>query len=280
MPDSAREAAKHLQDGYGCSQRRACRVLNVNRTTIRRESLIDKDSILRRRMCELAEKHKRFGSPRLHVLLRDEGLVRNHKRTERIYQEEKLALRRKRPKKQINGARTSFIKPLKENECWAMDFVHDNLADGRPIRILTVVDLYDRICPMISVSFSQTGQSVVQALNMLEARGQLPHRLRTDNGPEFVSNALGKWAQEHGICLDNTRPGKPTDNAHIESFNGKFREECLNQHIFTSLNDAKTKIESWREDYNHVRPHSALGWRTPASFRACNQQTQEMVANL
>lgn len=148
-----------------------------------------------------------------------------------------------------------------------MDFVHDNLADGRAIRILSIVDLWDRSCQALPVGCSQTGQRVVNALNALKERGRLPHTLRTDNGPEFTSKAVKSWAEKNGVMLDYTRPGKPTDNGHIESFNGRLRDECLNQHIFDTLEEAREKIEAWKQDYNLARPYSGLGWLTPAAYK-------------
>lgn len=231
---------------------------------------------MRKRMRELADKHKRFGAPRLHALLKNEGLVVNHKRTERIYREEKLSLRKSGKKKHPGNAR----KPIKivagSGECIAMDFVHDSLADGRTIRILSMIDLWDRSCPMLAVGFSQSGQGVVRILNELAEQGRLPRVLRSDNGPEFTCNAIKAFAEQKGITINYTRPGKPTDNGHIESFNGRLRDECLNQHIFASLSDAQEKLERWREDYNYHRPHGALGWLTPAAYREknCNQQPE------
>ena len=151
-----------------------------------------------------------------------------------------------------------------------MDFVHDNLADGRTIRILSMIDLWDCSCPILAVGFSQSGQGVVNALNRLAGQVRMPRTLRADNGPELTRKALKIWDEKNGITINYTRPGKPTDKGHIESFNGRLREECLNQHIFTSLEDAQEKIELWRQDYNQARPHGSLGWLTPAAYREKN----------
>ena len=242
----------------------------VNRMTARHKAVPDKDEALRIRMRELAEQRKSFGAPRLHALLKQEGLVVNHKRTERIYREEKLSLRKRKKKPQAISSRKPDDPVAGPLECLAMDFVHDNLADGRTIRILSMIDLWDRSCPILAVGFSQSGQGVVNALNRLAEQGRMPRTLRADNGPEFTSNALKIWAEKNGITINYTRPGKPTDNGHIESFNGRLREECLNQHIFTSLVDAQEKIELWRQDYNQTRPHGSLGWLTPAAYREKN----------
>ena len=250
--------------------------MSVNRSTVRHVLLMDKDARLRSRLKELADERKRFGARRLHVLLRQEGLVLNHKRTERIYREEQLALRKCRTKKRAAMPRKPTEVISGPYERWAMDFVHDNLSNGRAIRILTIVDLWDRTCPKLAVGFSQTGQSVIATLNALKEQEGLPRKIRTDNGPEFTCNALKVWAENNGITLDPTRPGKPTDNGHIESFNGRLRDECLNQHIFESLEDAKEKINEWVEDYNTVRPHGALGWLAPAAYREKNLNSQDI----
>ena len=254
--------------------------MSVNRSTVRHVLLMDKDAELRARLKELADERKRFGARRLHALLRQEGLVLNHKRTERIYREEKLALRKCRTKKRAAMPRKPAEIISGPYECWAMDFVHDNLSNGRAIRILTIVDLWDRTCPKLAVGFSQTGQSVIATLNALKEQEGLPRKIRTDNGPEFTCNALKVWAENNGITLDPTRPGKPTDNGHIESFNGRLRDECLNQHIFESLEDAKEKINEWVEDYNTVRPHGALGWLAPAAYREKNLNSQDINLSL
>lgn len=254
--------------------------MSVNRSTARYVVLMDKDIELRARLKDLAKERKRFGARRLHVLLRQEGLVVNHKRTERIYREEQLALRKCRTKKQVATPRKPAEIISGPDECWAMDFVHDNLANGRAIRILSIIDLWDRTCPKLEVGFSQTGQSVIAALNTLKDQGGLPRKIRTDNGPEFRCNALKIWAEKNGVTLDPTRPGKPTDNGHIESFNGRLRDECLNQHIFESLDDAREKINKWMEDYNSVRPHGALGWLAPAAYRKKNLNSLDINLSL
>ncbi len=242
----------------------------VNRMTARHKAVPDKDEALRIRMRELAEQRKSFGAPRLHALLKQEGLVVNHKRTERIYREEKLSLRKRRKKQQAISSRKPDEPVDGPLECVAMDFIHDNLADGRTIRILSMIDLWDRSCPILAVGFSQSSHGVVNALNRLLEQGRMPRALRADNGPEFSGNALKIWAEKNGITINYTRPGKPTDNSHIESFNGRLREECLNQRIFTSLLDAQEKIEAWRQDYNQARPHGSLGWLAPAIYREKN----------
>jgi len=226
----------------------------------------DDDVILRHRLRELAAQRRRFGSPRLHVLLKREGLVINHKRTERIYKEEGLALRRKRRRKGTAGARAVIPSPERPNQKWSMDFVADSIVTGRRFRALAIVDDYSRECPAIEVDTSLGGRRVVGVLERLaEIRG-LPEIITVDNGPEFAGKALDEWAYRKGIKLDFIRPGKPIENAFAESFNGRLRDECLNDNWFLSLKHAREVIESWRKDYNTARPHSSLGGLAPQEF--------------
>ena len=222
-------------------------------------------------MRELAEIRCRFGVARLHVMLRREGLVVNHKRTERVYREEHLSLRLKKRAKRPSHLRVAQAGPTLPDEQWAMDFMSDALMNGRRIRVLTIVDLWDRTSPALETDVSLTGQRVVRVLERLRLQGRVPQAIRVDNGPEFTGKALDAWAQEHGVRLEFTRPGKPMDNGHIESFNGKVRDECLNQNVFLSLADARDSIERWRQDYNRERPHSSLNWMTPEEYRKKNQ---------
>ena len=265
---------RYIQAQHGLSERRACRVIQLNRCSARRPPPEDRDLLLRTRLRELAEERRRFGSPRLHEFLRREGLVRNHKRTERIYQEEGLSLRTRKRAKRPSHTRVEQVGPTSPNELWAMDFVSDALMNGRRIRILTIADLWDRSSPALEVDMSLPGLRVVRVLEGLRLQGRKPQRIKVDNGPEFSGKALDAWAVAHGVAIEFTRPGKPTDNGHIESFNGKFRDECLNQHVFLSVHDARQAVETWRQDYNQRRPHSSLGWLTPEEFcrqnRTCN----------
>lgn len=236
---------------------------------------------LRRRLRELAEERRRFGVQRLHVLLRREGLVVNHKRTERLYREECLSLRLRPTRKRPCVPRACLPTPLGPDEQWGMDFVSDSLESGRRIRILTILDLWDRSTPALEVDISLSGQRVVQVLERLRRQGRLPRRLLTDNGPEFTGHTLNEWAQKHGVGLEHSRPGKPSDNGFVESFNGRLRDECLNQNIFVSLVEARRLIEEWRQDYNFTRPHSALGWQSPETYRATHQpSTMTGITNL
>ena len=202
---------------------------------------------------------------RIHVLLRREGWQDNHKRVRRIYREEGLNLRLRRPRRSKAARhRSEPIYLTAPNECWSMDFVMDALFDGRRFRALTVVDNYSRECLEIEVDQSLKGEDVVRTMERIKlVRGVVPNRIKVDNGSEFISKALDKWAYENNVVLDFSRPGKPTDNAFIESFNGSFRDECLNVNWFLSLEDAKEKITAFKKEYNHFRPHSALGNLTP-----------------
>jgi putative transposase len=223
------------------------------------------DRAIRQRIKEIAQTRVRYGFTRIQVLLRREGWRDNHKRTYRIYKEEGLNLRSTRPRRNKAAAhRQEHPQLTSPNECWSMDFVADALFDGRRFRALTIVDNYSRECLEIEVGQSLKGEDVVRVMERMKlTRGVVPKRIKVDNGSEFVSKALDKWAYENDVILDFSRPGKPTDNAFIESFNGSFRDECLNVNWFLSLEDAKEKILAFKEEYNHFRPHSALGDMTP-----------------
>jgi len=241
-------------------------LVDVSSSVYRYRPKTGNDEELRRRLRELAEQRKRFGSPRLHIMLKREGLVINHKRTERLYREEGLALRRKRRRKGAAGARVIILSPQRTNERWSMDFVTDSIITGRRFRALAIVDDYSRECPAIEVDTSLGGCRVVGVLEKLaEIRG-LPDVITIDNGPEFASRALDEWAYRKGVKLNFIRPGKPIENAYIESFNGRFRDECLNTNWFISLKHARDIIEDWRRDYNEVRPHSSLKGATPKEY--------------
>jgi putative transposase len=207
----------------------------------------------------------RYGVARIHVLLRREGFGDNFKRVRRIYREEGLNLRLRRPRRnKAAGHRSEIVKLTAANQCWSMDFVSDALFDGRRFRALTLVDNYSRECLEIEVGQSLKGKDVVRVMQRMKlVNGVIPKRIKVDNGSEFISKALDRWAFENKVALDFSRPGKPTDNAFIESFNGSFRDECLNTNWFLSLEDAKEKIKAFKEEYNHFRPHSALGNLTP-----------------
>jgi putative transposase len=214
----------------------------------------------------LAEKRRRFGCRRLHLQLYREGLVVNHKRRERLYREERLSLRVRKRKKMASVGRVQLPKAEKPNHLWAMDFMQDALHDGRRIRVLVILDLYTRENLRIEVDSSIGGHRVAAILSQVSAMRGLPEYIVVDNGPEFISNAMDAWAYTRGVTLQFIRPGKPVDNAFVESFNGKFRDECLNQNWFISVEQARRVIEEWRKDYNEERPHSSLGDLTPCEF--------------
>lgn len=218
------------------------------------------------RLKDLAASRPRFGYKRLHLLLRREGWAINHKKIYRLYVDLGLQLRTKKKKKRISQSRLKLSLPQKPNERWGMDFMSDRFENGRRFRVLTIVDLFTRECPKILTGISLTAEKVVACLEKLRKCGHLPEAITVDNGPEFISKKLDSWAYYFGVKMDYIRPGKPVDNAFIESFNGRLRDECLNTHLFYSLEDARLKIESWRLDYNKVRPHISLGYLTPSEF--------------
>ena len=253
-------------EDLGLSERRACLLSGVYPSVYRYEVKRGNDDALRRRMRELAGQRKRFGSPRLHIMLKREGLVVNHKRTERIYREEGLVLRRKRRRKGAAGARVIIPAPQRPNQKWSMDFVSDSTVTGRRFRALTIVDEYSRECPAIEVDTSLGGIRVVSVLERLAETRGLPEVITVDNGPEFAGKALDEWAYRRGVKLNFIRPGKPVENAFAESFNGRLRDECLNTTWFMSIKHAREVIESWRHDYNEVRPHGSLKGKSPKEY--------------
>ena len=237
------------------------------RSSHRYEATRDDQAALRMRIRELAEARVRYGYYRIYILLRREGWKVNHKRVYRLYQKEGLSLRRKRPRRHASAAqRIERIEAGAANECWSMDFVSDALYNGRRLRALTVVDNYTRECLAIEVDQGIGGGQVAGVLGRITMERRTPKTIRVDNGPEFVSKVLDQWAYRNGVTLDFSRPGKPTDNAYVESFNGSLRDECLNVNWFLSLEDARGKIEAWRRHYNESRPHTALGDVPPSEF--------------
>jgi putative transposase len=266
-PARRRELAKDLIAIWGVSERRACRTLKAPRSTQQYKSRGDGQADLKQRIKEIAETRVRYGYRRIHVLLRREGRSINAKRVYRLYHEMGLQLRNKTPKRRVKAKlRDDRKEAIAVNETWAMDFVHDQLVTGRKLRVLTVVDTFPRFSPVIDPRFSYKGEDVVQTLDQACKIFGYPKSIRADNGPEFISRDLDLWAYQNDVIIDFSRPGKPTDNAFIESFNGKFRAECLNAHWFMSLDDARSKLEDWRRDYNEVRPHSAIGYKAPITL--------------
>ena len=245
------------------SERRACRWLGFHRTPMRYVPTVTRDdAALRRRLRELATANPGWGAPLLISRLRQEGVTDNPKRIRRLYRLEGLIMRRQR-RKRVAVPRTPLPPTAAPNELWAMDFVRDTLASGRVFRALTLVDTCTRECLRIEVDVSLSGERVVRVLEQLRVTRGLPARISCDNGPEFRSRALDAWAYQHHVLLHFIQPGKPVQNAYIESFNGRLRQECLNQHWFLSLSDARRTIEQWRIAYNTARPHRGLAGRTP-----------------
>jgi putative transposase len=245
------------------SERRACRLASLGRSSLRYQAQPDRNGVLRTRLKELAEQRRRFGYRRLHVLLKREGWAVNHKRVQRLYREESLSLRGRHRKRIRSAVRLVLATPQRPHQHWAMDFVHDRTLDGRRLRVLTIIDQFSRFAPPLAVRRSFPGFAVVQWLEQIALDHGLPEVISIDNGTEFTSRAFDAWAHRHSIKLHFIAPGKPVQNAYIESFNGRLRDECLNEHAFVSLAEAQIAIERWREDYNRFRPHSSLGNRTP-----------------
>jgi len=257
----------YLIGRFGLSVRRACGVIGFTRTSFGYSERVKPDEEgLRKRLKELAQVRRRFGCRRLHVMLRREGVRINHKRTERLYREEGLMLSIRRRKKLASLLRTELPKPTHRNHIWSMDFMRDALANGRTIKVLAIVDEYTRKCFRIEVDTSINGVRVVRILNEISQAEGLPEIIIIDNGPEFIGKALDAWAYQRGVKLAFITPGKPVENAYIESFNGRFRDECLNENWFMTLEQAREIVEEWRVDYNTERPHSSLEYMTPEEF--------------
>jgi putative transposase len=250
------------------SERRACGLIGMNRGSWRYQRKERNEAALRSRLREIAGERPRFGYRRLHRMLRREKWMVNHKRVYRLYREEGLAMRRRKGKRFRAEARVPLVLPTQANQMWTMDFTRDSLASGRKFRTLNLMDGYTREALWIEVDTSLPGLRVVQVLERVAEERDLPEAIQVDNGPEFISRVVDQWAYANGVALHFIDPGKPVQNAFIESFNGKFRDECLNQSWHTSLEDARQIIEAWRKDYNTVRPHSSLGYRTPKEYAA------------
>lgn len=260
---------------FGASQRQACRALKLSRTVYAYRSIARDASAITLRIKEITSTRVHYGYRRVQVMLRREGGQDNHKRVYRLYREQGLSLRHKRPKRNKSARlRQPKQQVTAMNEIWSMDFVADALFDGRRLRTLPVIDNYTSECLAIEVGQALKGGDVVRTLQRIVHERGRPKIIKVDNGSEFISKAMDRWAYENGVELDFSRPGTPTDNAKVESFNGRFRQECLNAHWFLSLDDAKSKIEAWRGYYNEARPHSALQWATPNEFaRKCRTES-------
>ena len=274
-PQEEREAVRVAGEESRLSERHACGLIGMHRGSWRYQPREPDDAELRVHLRELAGERVRFGYRRLWAMLRREKnadgtrrWVVNHKRVHRIYREEGLAMRRKEAKRLRAIARAPQERPTGANQVWTMDFTKDRLASGRSFRTLNLMDGYTREALWIEVDTSLPSERVVRVLQWLKQSRGVPEVIQVDNGPEFISQAVDQWAFSNGVRLHFIEPGKPVQNAFIESFNGKFRDECLNQNWFLSLAEARLVIEAWRVDYNTARPHSSLGYRTPAEFAA------------
>lgn len=266
-PALKRQAVDYVVDHPATSHRRACRIIQQHRSMQYYRSRMDPKAALRARMRELAQVRIRYGCRRLHVLLRREGWSLGKDQTYRLYTEESLQLRSKRPRrrKMVVGRREKYI-PKRPNQAWSMDFVADQLVDGTRFRALTVVDVFTREALDIAVGQRLRAENVVDVCNRLVAQRGAPARIFVDNGSEFSGRAFDLWAYHHKAAIDFNRPGKPTDNRFVETFNGSLRDECLNVHWFETIDEAKAKIEAWRVDYNESRPHRALNELTPSEY--------------
>ena len=280
-PAARREAVAHLRASLGVSERRACGIVRADRTSIRYWSRRGDDAALRGRLRELARQRRRFGYRRLHVLLLRDGVRINRKRTQRLYTEEGLTVRKRKSRRRAVGTRTPLPVLALSNERWSLDFVHDQLAGGRRFRVLNVMDDVTRECLAAVVDTSISGKRVARELAHLVAVHGKPTTIVSDNGTELTSDAVLSWAGEAGIDWHYIAPGKPTQNGYVESFNGRMRDELLNETLFTSLAHAREAVAAWADDYNAERPHSALGYATPAAYAAgLRQAAPRPVATL
>jgi transposase InsO family protein len=267
-PAARRQAVEHLKGMHGMSERRACSVVGADRKSVRYRSTRPDDAELRSRLRDLAQQRRRFGYRRLHILLRREGVTINRKKTQRLYTEEGLTVRKRKSRRRAVGARAAPPVVALPNQRWSLDFVHDQLASGRRFRVLNVVDDVTRECLLAVVDTSISGRRVVRELaDLVAARGK-PGMIVSDNGTEMTSNAVLTWCGEKSVDWHYIAPGKPTQNGYVESFNGRMRDELLNETLFTSLDHAREAITAWADDYNTERPHSSLGYQTPAAHAA------------
>lgn len=256
----------HLRQAFQMSERRACRVIGTDRAGVRYRAVRPEDGALRERLKALAQQRRRFGYRRLYVLLRREGQVVNKKRVQRLYREERLTVRRRGGRKRAMGTRRPTEVPVLPNQRWSLDFIHDQLTDGRRFRILAVVDDCTRECLALIADTSISGRRVARELDDIIRQWGRPNTIVSDNGTELTSNAILSWAEVTGVGWHYIAPGKPQQNGFIESFNGRLRDELLNETLFRSLPHARAILEAWRRDYNETRPHSKLGWMTPAAY--------------
>ena len=250
----------------GLSERRALLAVRMSASAYRYEPRPDRNGELRERIRALAHRHKRYGVGMIHLKLRQAGMLVNYKRVERLYQEARLQVRRRKRKKVAFGERQPLGRPMAANQVWSMDFVFDRTGEGRVLKCLTIVDDATHEAVAIEVERAISGLMLTRVLDRLALSRGLPRVIRTDNGKEFCGKAMVEWAHARGVDLRLIEPGKPNQNAYIESFNGRLRDECLNEHWFTNVLQARTIIETWRREYNEERPKKALGGLTPAAY--------------
>lgn len=263
---------------HGYSERRACRLIGVDRTAFQYRPKRPEDVAVRVRLRELANERRRFGYRRLAVMLRRDGLQMNLKKVYRLYKEERLTVRKRGGRKRALGTRAPMTVPQDANQRWSIDFVQDAIDDGRRFRILNVVDDFTRECLASVLDTSLSGVRVVRELDRLCSLRGRPAMIVSDNGTELTSHAVLKWVEETGIEWHYIAPGKPVQNAFVESFNGRLRDECLNEHVFRSLLEARRIVEAWQIDYNTVRPHSSLGGLTPSLFASRSSSEGQIEA--
>jgi putative transposase len=278
-PVVKRQAVEHLCRQFEVSQRRACQVIGADRTSMRYRSVRPDDAGLRTRLRELAAVRRRFGYRRLQLLLRREGTLVNHKKLRRLYREERLQVRRRGGRKRALGTRAPLSLPQAPNQRWSLDFVSDTLTDSRRFRMLAMVDDFTRECLTLVADTSLSGVRVGRELDAIIARRGKPQTIVSDNGPEFTSLAILRWTQEAKIDWHYIEPGKPTQNAFIESFNGRLRDELLNETLFASLAHAREALDDWKDDYNIVRPHSAIGNMAPAAYAKLSDPVMQRVGS-
>lgn len=279
-PVVRRQAVAHLSQSYEVSQRRACQVISADRSCMRYRSVRPDDAVLRARLRELAAIRRRFGYRRLQLLLRREGTFVNHKKLRRLYREERLQVRRRGGRKRALGTRAPLALPQGPNQRWSLDFVSDTLIDSRRFRILAVVDDCTRECLALVADTSLSGVRVGRELDVvINLRGR-PQSIVSDNGTELTSMAILCWSQKTQIDWHYIAPGKPTQNAFIESFNGRLRDELLNETLFASLAHAREALGMWKDDYNTVRPHSAIGNMPPAVYAKLNDPAMQRDGSL
>ena len=262
---------------HGVSQRRACEVLNVDRSSVRYTSVRPDDADLREAMKNVAAERRRFGYRRIHVMLARQGIHMNQKKLRRLYREEKLQVRKRGARKRALGTRRPMVLPDRADERWSLDFVSDAFTDGRRFRVLAIIDDFSRECLTLVADTSLSGYRVTRELDsLIKTRGK-PTTIVTDNGTELTSKAVLKWCQQTDIQWHYITPGKPMQNGFVESFNGSFRDECLNEKLFSSLDQARKTITDWKEDYNRYRPHSSLGNNSPVEY-AMKMELQNQAA--